>query len=78
MMPVVTNDVAGYRGGRRAGYYLWVADELPVQLCIKRLHMQAVDIQHWITNNTDLFKTIENSHEIISMIHSPSLEQKAA
>lgn len=38
----------------RAGYYLWVTNELSVQLCIKGLHMQAVDVEHWITNNTDL------------------------
>lgn len=38
----------------RAGYYLWVTNELPVQLCIKGLHMQAVDVQHRITDNTDL------------------------
>lgn len=36
------------------GLYLWVANELPVKFCIKRLHMQAIHTQHWITNNTDL------------------------
>lgn len=35
-------------------HYLWVADELPVQLCIKRLHMSTVHVQDGITNNTDL------------------------
>lgn len=34
--------------------YLWVADELPVKLGIERLHMQAIHIQHRITDNTDL------------------------
>lgn len=34
--------------------YLGVGDELPVQVCIKGLHMAAVDIQHRVTNHTDL------------------------
>lgn len=41
----------------RAGYYLWVTNELPVQLSIKGLHMQAIDVQHRISDNTDLTHT---------------------
>lgn len=37
------------------GHYLWVADELPVKLCIKGLHLQTVHIQHWIPNDADLW-----------------------
>lgn len=37
--------------------YLGVADELPVEIGIKGLHMATVHIQHRLPNNTDLKAT---------------------
>lgn len=65
--------VTGYWRRRRARHHLWVTDELPVKLCIKWLHMQAVDVQHWITNNTDLFEK-KKSYNIFSLSYSMSME----
>lgn len=34
--------------------YLWITDQLPVELCIKGLHVQTIDIQHRVADNTYL------------------------
>lgn len=34
--------------------YLWVTDQLPVELRIKRLHVQTVDVQHRVPDHADL------------------------
>lgn len=34
--------------------YLWVTDQLPVELRIERLHVQTVDIEHGVPHHADL------------------------
>lgn len=34
--------------------YLWITDQLPVELRIKGLHVQTVDVQHRVGDNADL------------------------
>ena len=47
--------------------HLRVADELPVQFCIKRLHMSTVHIQDRVADNTDLRHEEENTINKVKM-----------
>lgn len=41
--------------------YLWITDQLPVQLRVEGLHVQTVDIEHRIADDTDLVTNRERT-----------------